>query len=55
MTPDPISRAVAWLIETPARARPHPVLPHLKQVFGLSTTDAIAAIRQAQQQLARSS
>ncbi|HEV7255752.1 MAG TPA: hypothetical protein VGN97_21965 [Mesorhizobium sp.] len=44
---DPISAAAKWLATTPRDARGGPVVPALRERFGLSPGDAIEAIRQA--------
>jgi len=41
----PIERATRWLVA--AKEPPHPIVPHLRKTFRLSTVDAIHAIRRA--------
>lgn len=48
-----IDEAAAWLSTTPERQRPRPLLPHLQKAFGLTVTQAIAAIREANLRRAR--
>jgi hypothetical protein len=42
-----IDEAAAWLSKHPRDRIHRPIVPHLKQAFGLSTADAIEAIREA--------
>jgi len=44
---DVILQAARWLSTTPQRQRPHPIIPHLQKVFGLSAKEAVEAIRKA--------
>lgn len=48
-----IDAAVAWLTETPRHLRPGAVVPQLRERFGLSTADAINALRDYNLKLAR--
>ena len=43
-----IDVAAEWLARTPSEQINKPIVPHLKQQFGLSTGEAVEAIRQAQ-------
>lgn len=50
-----IDQAVAWLVATPTAQRPErPLVPLLREMFGLSATEACAAIREYRLQMARS-
>lgn len=42
-----IDEAVAWLAATPPAARPRPIVPHLRKMFGLSAAGACAALSAA--------
>lgn len=42
-----IQKAASWLATTPDQQKPHPILPHLIAEFGLTTAEAVAAIREA--------
>jgi hypothetical protein len=42
---DPVARAAQWLAGQPSR--PHPVVPALRQRFGLTAPQAVQAIRMA--------
>ena len=42
-----VDEAARWLAETPDDQKPHPVLPAVRQRWGLSTVEAIAAIRES--------
>ena len=44
---DPIGRAAAWLKETGQENRPTGVVDYVRKMFGLSTADAIEAIRRS--------
>lgn len=46
-TPTAISAAARWLQDTPVADRPANVMGHLKREFGLTATQAIQAIREA--------
>jgi hypothetical protein len=48
-----IDAAVRWLTDTPRDQRPGAVVPQLRERFGLSTTDAINALRDYNAKLAR--
>lgn len=43
----PIERAAAWLASTPESERPHPIIPAIRERFGLSAVEACEAIRQS--------
>lgn len=43
-----VDLAVQWLIATPGQDRPRPVVPFLRQRFGLTPLQAIDAIRLAE-------
>lgn len=47
-----IDEATAWLLATPDRARPRPLVPHLRAAFGLGARDACIAIGEAQRRRA---
>jgi hypothetical protein len=49
----PIQQAAAWLASTPESDRPHPIIPALRERFGLSAVEAVEAIREANQIKAR--
>lgn len=42
-----VKRAAIWLATTPDRAKPRPVIPHLKTRFGLSNAEAVKAIEES--------
>lgn len=42
-----VEEAAAWLTGLPKEARPRPLVPVLRLMFGLSPVDACAAIRAA--------
>ncbi|MCB1439941.1 MAG: hypothetical protein KDJ63_09225 [Nitratireductor sp.] len=42
-----ITEAARWLAETPANQKPHPVIPHLRNRFGLTIAETIEAIAEA--------
>lgn len=42
-----IEEATRWLVETPLDKRPSATTSLLREMFGLSTKDAVAAIRHA--------
>lgn len=46
--------AATWLASRPFHQRPHPIVPQLRKLFGLTTTEACAAIREANLRHARS-
>lgn len=44
---DPVKRAAIWLATTPNTAKPRPVVPYLREQFGLSAVEAIQAITES--------
>lgn len=42
-----VLEAARWLATTPEHQRPHPIIPHITKSFGLSYTEAVDAIREA--------
>lgn len=42
-----IEEAARWLAKTPDDRKPHPLIPHLHKAYGLSTGQAVTAIREA--------
>lgn len=42
-----VDQAVEWLRSTPPQSRPRPLLPSLRSMFGLTASEAISAIREA--------
>jgi hypothetical protein len=42
-----IEEAARWLATTPRHQRPRPIVPSLRQRFGLSAAEACEAIREA--------
>jgi len=44
-----IDHAAHWLATTPPRQRPAPLVPALREMFGLSAVETCAAIRQSHQ------
>jgi hypothetical protein len=42
-----ITQAAEWLASRPQHHRPHPLVPELKKLFGLSAKEACEAIRTA--------
>lgn len=40
---DPVKRAALWLATTPNAAKPRPVMPYLREHFGLSAVEAVRA------------
>lgn len=42
-----IQQAAQWLATTPQHQRPAHLIPHLRKEFGLSASEAVAAIREA--------
>lgn len=49
-----IDMALQWLIETPSAKRPdRPLVPVLREIFGLTAVQACEAIREYRLQLAR--
>jgi hypothetical protein len=42
-----VGEAAAWLAVTPADALPHPIIPALRERFGLTIGEACAACREA--------
>lgn len=44
---DPLTAAAQWLATTPDDRKPHPLMPHLRKEYGLTTAEAIDAIQQA--------
>jgi len=42
-----VDEAAAWLAARPPHQRPHPIVPELRKLFGLTTSEACAAIREA--------
>lgn len=42
-----IDEAARWLAITPPHARPRPLVPALRELFGLSPAEACAAIRES--------
>ncbi|QKC84385.1 hypothetical protein [Mesorhizobium sp. NZP2077] len=43
-----IDQAAQWLATTPPRQRPAPLVPAMREMFGLSAVEVCAAIREAQ-------
>ncbi|WP_352804383.1 hypothetical protein [Mesorhizobium sp. M0292] len=43
-----IDHAAQWLATTPPRQRPAPLVPAMREMFGLSAVDVCAAIRESQ-------
>lgn len=50
---DAIDQAVQWLIDTPRHQRQRAAVPLLKAHFGLSTDDAVSAVREFNLRMAR--
>ncbi|AWC25476.1 hypothetical protein CO731_04973 [Aminobacter sp. MSH1] len=50
---NPVAAAAQWLATE--KSPPHPIIPYLRKQFGLSSADAIAAIRESHLIKARSS
>lgn len=50
-----IDEAAAWLAETPRERIGRPIVPALRERFGLTVIEACAAVREANLRLARSS
>lgn len=48
-----IQNAARWLATTPADRRPHPLVPYLRQTYGLSVAEAVKAIQEANMRLSR--
>ncbi|CAN7732501.1 hypothetical protein [Mesorhizobium sp. LjNodule214] len=44
-----IDQAAEWLAATPPRQRPAPLVPALREMFGLSALETCQAIRQSHQ------
>lgn len=44
-----IDAAAEWLASTSQEKRPHPIVPALRQRFGLTALEAVQAIREARQ------
>lgn len=44
---DSVKQAAHWLAVTPEAEKPHPIIPHIRERFGLSAMQAIEAINQA--------
>ncbi|WP_170990140.1 hypothetical protein [Aquamicrobium sp. LC103] len=44
---DAIQKAARWLATTPDDRKPHPLMPYLRREFGLSPSQAVEAIREA--------
>jgi hypothetical protein len=44
---DLVSAAAQWLATTPQALRPRPIVPALRERFGLTTVEACAAVREA--------
>lgn len=42
-----VDEAAAWLASRPLHHRPHPIVPELRKLFGLTAGEACAAIREA--------
>lgn len=42
-----VLKAAMWLAVTPEHQRPHPIIPHIVKAFGLSTGEAVSAIRES--------
>lgn len=42
-----ITEAAGWLATTPPRQRPAPLVPAMREMFGLSPVDVCEAIREA--------
>ena len=42
-----VDEAAAWLAARPQHQRPHPIVPELRKLFGLSAAEACQAIRDA--------
>ncbi|MER9167339.1 hypothetical protein NKI12_08130 [Mesorhizobium australicum] len=42
-----IDQAAQWLATTPPRQRPTPLVPALKEMFGISAVECCAAIRES--------
>lgn len=51
---NPVDSAAAWLASRPEHHIPHPIVPELRKLFGLSAVEACQAIRQANAIRARS-
>lgn len=49
-----IDEAAAWLASRPPHQHPHPIVPALKKLFGLTASEACQAIRRATLQHGRS-
>ena len=45
--PDTVKRAAVWLATTPDAAKPRPVIPYLREHFGLSAVEAVRAITES--------
>lgn len=43
-----IDEAARWLATTPPRQRPAPLVPAMREMFGLSAVEVCAAIRESQ-------
>jgi len=48
-----VDEAAAWLAARPQHQRPHPIVPELRKLFGLTATEACTAIREASLKHAR--
>ncbi|UYT56495.1 hypothetical protein OHI65_21330 [Brucella sp. MAB-22] len=44
---DQMKRAAIWLATTPNAAKPRPVIPYLREQFGLSAVEAVRAITES--------
>lgn len=44
---DPVKRAAIWLATTPNAAKPRPVIPYLREQFGLTAVEAVQAITES--------
>lgn len=42
-----VLKAARWLATTPESQRPHPIIPHLVKTFGITSGEAVVAIREA--------
>lgn len=50
-----IDEAASWLAQTPRERIGRPIVPTLRERFGLTVSEACAALREANLRLARSS
>lgn len=49
-----VRKAAIWLATTPDKAKPRPVIPHLRQTYALTAQQAIEAITESNLIKARS-